>query len=160
MLFYAKKALVHAKVHTCLVQSSFPNESPEFGSFCDRINGFFCIGSLSLPLERLSPELKTQHSSENAFFALLLFTDSEIYDHYMQNSVRFSTFFVNRFFYEAGVCAYVPFHFHNHKIFCCISYKCRGRKRKLSVLQLLQSIVKIMHNLNVYLKFQPATMVI
>lgn len=40
-MFYAKKALVHAKVHNGLVQNSFSNEGPEFGSFCDSINYFF-----------------------------------------------------------------------------------------------------------------------
>lgn len=78
MLFYEKKALVHAEVHICLVQSSFPNEGPDLGSFCDPINHSFCIGSLSLPLKCFSPKPKIQHSSEHAFFALLfLFTYSE-----------------------------------------------------------------------------------
>lgn len=40
MLVYAKKELVHAKVHACFVQNSFPNEDAEFGSFCDLMNVF------------------------------------------------------------------------------------------------------------------------
>lgn len=40
MLVDAKKAPVHAKVHVCFLQNSFPKEDQEFGSFSDPLNVF------------------------------------------------------------------------------------------------------------------------
>lgn len=155
MLVSAKKVLVHAKVHACFIQNSSPNEVPEFGSFCGPINVFLYREFITSP-KILSPELKTQYSWENAFFAFVLVTYSEIYDHYIQNSARdFQPSLWADFFLWS---VRVSFHFHNPKVFYHTLCTCRGKKRK----EKYQSSVAAIYcenniSLNVYLKFQPET---